>query len=113
MFHNKCKERGVVEESLISPESSFVMPLHLLKKPENGNFEEALREHEVSKIAKPSLTPCPSLETSRLSSSECQNRPAATLFDQQLCLIFPTRQRCGQWSVHSHTSVYSFRRLGI
>lgn len=48
MLHNKCKERGAVEDTLISPETSFVMPLHLLKKPENGNLEEALREHEVS-----------------------------------------------------------------
>ena len=49
MLHNKCKERGAVEDTLISPETSFVMPLHLLKKPENGNLEEALREHEVSR----------------------------------------------------------------
>jgi hypothetical protein len=48
-LHKKCKERGVVKESLVSPDSSFVLPLHI-PSPEPGdetNYEEIRREHEV------------------------------------------------------------------
>jgi hypothetical protein len=80
MLHNKCKERGVVEESLISPETSFVMPLHLLRKPENGNLEEALREHEVSRIASESSDR--SSETGWVGSPQYQDLTTAFLYNE-------------------------------